>query len=172
MDNLKYNEIIRKLDTLYDFTSPYIDPKKEELESELVKEIEKDTLLASSFFTYILSFELTEVGIKNLSLFSKFLVNNKQLKSVLPEKDFNFHTAMQYVFTPFITFQIPIALWSPLAKESWSILKKYNSNQFTNIDDFSDKIQPHLKKCSELLDTFREHPIYGDKIKAADWGYV
>lgn len=172
MDNLKYNEIIRKLDTIYDFKSPYIDPIKEVLESELLKEIEKDPFLASSFFTYILSFDLTEVGIKNLNLFSKFLVNNKQLKNVLPDKDFNFHTALRYVFMPYITFQIPITLWTPLATESWSILKKYNSNQFINIDVFSDKMQPHLKKCSELLDTFREHPLYGDKIKAADWGYV
>lgn len=172
MDKLKFDEIISKLKKIYDSSSLYINPEVKILNTELSAEIKKKPSLISDFINELLQSDLSEERVTNLYLFLKFLAYNKQIKEFISEKDFNFYLAIQSVFGPFLHFQIPITLWFSLAEDSWMHLKEYNSGKFSNIDDFTKNIQPHIEKCSNLLESFREHPIYGAKIKAKDWGYV
>lgn len=172
MANMQLNDFINKIKIIYDFSSPYIDPKKELLNNELCIEIEKNPQIVSHFINELLSLDLSEEKINNLYFFSRFLVDNNRLKNIISEKEFNFYLAIQYLFAPYLHFQIPLALWFSLATESWKILKEYNSLKFSTIDDFANNIQSHIEKCSDLLESFREHPAYGEKIKAKDWGYV
>lgn len=172
MNNTKSNDIANKLEKIYDFSSPYIDPKKELLKSDLCLEIEKESDLVDLFFKENLNLPLSEKGLDNLYRFSKFLVDNKQLKEKLSEKNYNFFRAIQYVFGPYLHFGIPLSQWNTLAKESWLILKDYHSGHFLSIEDFSEKNQSQWEKCCQLLEKFKDHPIYGEKIKAKDWGYT
>lgn len=172
MDKLKFDDIIRKIKKIYDFSSIYTTPEVKIINMELCAEIKKSPILVSDFINELLQFDLSEENVTNLYLFLKFLTGDKQIKEFISEKDFNCYIAIQFCFGPFLHFQIPLDLWLPLAKDSWEYLKEYHSGNFQTIDDFTKSIQPHIEKCSNLLESFREHPIYGEKIKAKDWGYI
>lgn len=142
------------------------------IEEKNVNCLMNDLKLIEVYFNYFLSKDLSEEVLDDIYRMTQLITWNKPLAAKCTEKDRNVNYAIQFVFSIYLRFGVPLKLWQDVADQSWVLLKKYYTGAYADFENFKKENQQQWNACCSKLEEFREHPEYGDKIKAKDFGYV
>ena len=142
------------------------------IEENTVSKLMNDLKLIENYLNYFLNKDLSEEVLDDIYRMTQLITWNEPLAALCSEKDRNINYAIQFVFSIYLRFGVPLKLWQDVADQSWILLKKYYAGAYANFESFKKENQQQWAACCNKLEEFREHPEYGDKIKAKDSGYV